>query len=130
MNAAPAPAVNAGGIGCGGGCSCGCKPRRQIPRGSIDGALAQGAALYGRFNRFPPSAVSKVRHPRLMPPVVVEIGALAGLIYRSNKGEPGQPSRAYIHIMKDPPRLVSNVEGTRLFIVGGSYRVSRRGIEG
>jgi hypothetical protein len=64
-----------------------------------------------------------------MPPIVVELGNLLGLIYRSDKGQPGR-QRAYIHVMQDPPRLVSNPEGTQLYIVGGSYRVTRRGIEG
>jgi hypothetical protein len=59
----------------------------------------------------------------------VELGQLAGLIYRSDKGQPGLP-RTYIHFMQDPPWLVSNIEGTQLYIVGGSYRVTRRGIEG
>jgi hypothetical protein len=60
---------------------------------------------------------------------VVELGELVGLVYRSDKGQRGEP-RNYIHFMQDPPRLVSNVEGTQLYIVGGSYRVTRRGIEG
>jgi hypothetical protein len=32
--------------------------------------------------------------------------------------------------MEDPPRLVSNIDGTQLYIVGGSYQVTPRGIEG
>lgn len=64
-----------------------------------------------------------------MPPVVVELGELAGLIYRSDKWQPGQP-RTYIHFMEEPPRLVSNIDGTQLYLVGGSYRVTPRGIEG
>jgi hypothetical protein len=64
-----------------------------------------------------------------MEPVVVELGELVGLIYRSDKWQPGQP-RPYIHLMQDPPRLVSNVEGTQLYILGGSYRITEHGIEG
>jgi hypothetical protein len=85
--------------------------------------------LYQSFNGFVPSRVMRKQHRRLIPPVVVELGELAGLIYRSDKGQLGQP-RTYIHFMQDPPRLVSNVEGTQLYIVGGSYRVTQRGIEG
>jgi hypothetical protein len=73
--------------------------------------------------------VMRVRHPRLMPPVVLELGELLGLIYRSDRARPAWP-RAYIHFMQDPPHLVSNVEGTQLYIVGGSYRVTHHGIEG
>lgn len=89
----------------------------------------EGMALYERFNRFGPSQVVRVRFPRVIPPVVVELGELAGLIYRSDKWYPGQPL-TYIHLMQDPPRLVSNIEGTQLYILGGSYRVTSRGIEG
>lgn len=61
--------------------------------------------------------------------VVVDLGELVGIIYRSDQGQPGQP-QAYIHLMQDPPRLVSNIEGTQLYIVGGSYRITQQGIEG
>ncbi len=91
--------------------------------------LHQGATLYQAFNGFAPSRVVKVRHSRVIPPVVVELGELVGLIYRSDKGQPGQPL-TYIHRMEDPPRLVSNIEGTQLYVVGGSYRVTPQGIEG
>jgi hypothetical protein len=49
-------------------------------------------------------------------------------VYRSSKWT-GRP-RTYIHFMEDPPRLVTDATGRRLFIVGGSYRVTSRGIEG
>ncbi len=86
------------------------------------------ATLYRRFTQLPAGSVQQVTHARLMPPVVVELGRLAGLVYRSSKWV-GRP-RTYIHFMDDPPRLVSDITGRRLFIVGGSYRVTRRGIEG
>ena len=92
-------------------------------------AVQQGVGLYKAFNHVSPSQVVRVRHPRVIPPVVVELGELVGLIYRSDKGQPGQPL-TYIHKMENPPRLVSNVEGTQLYIVGGSYRVTPQGIEG
>ena len=91
--------------------------------------MQQGIGLYEAFNRFGPSQVVTIRHPRLIPPVVVELGDLLGLIYRSDKGQPGRP-RTYIHFMENPPRLVTNVEGTQLHVVGGSYRVTPKGIEG
>lgn len=91
--------------------------------------MRQGIELYQGFNGFEPVCVVKVHHPRVIPPVVVELGELVGLIYRSDKGQQGQP-QTYIHRMEDPPRLVSNIEGTQLYIVGGSYSVTPRGIEG
>jgi len=95
----------------------------------LSGSLRRGTALYRRFNRFEPAQVVTAAHLRVTPPVVVELGELVGLIYRSDKGQRGR-WQAYVHLMQDPPRLVSNVEGTQLYIVGGSYRVTRHGIEG
>jgi len=92
-------------------------------------SLQRGVGLYHGFNGFEPAQVVKIHHPRVIPPVVVELGELVGLIYRSDKGRPGRP-RTYIHRMEDPPRLVSNIEGTQLYIVGGSYQITPRGIEG
>jgi hypothetical protein len=95
-----------------------------------DKALARrGIGLYQRFNRFGPTCLARVNHRRLMPPVVVELGELVGVVYRSDKWQPGRP-RTYIHFMEDRPRLVSDVDGTQLYVVGGSYRITRRGIEG
>jgi len=88
-----------------------------------------GEDLYRQFNCFEPARIEQVHHPRLIPPVVVELGELAGLIYRSDKWQPGTP-RTYIHFMENPPRLVSSVTGKQLYIVGGDYRVTSRGIEG
>jgi hypothetical protein len=102
---------------------------RQAQGTAMRWDFLQGMALYREFNRFRPSRILKLAQPRIIPPVVVELGELVGLIYRSNKGQPGRLS-TYIHFMEDPPRLVSNPEGSQLYIVGGSYRVTRRGIEG
>ena len=106
------------------GCSCGCGT------GSTRNTVSDAAALYRRFNGFDASQAIKVKHRRLMPPVVVELGTLAGLIYRSHKRNPLGRPRTYIHLMEKPPHLVSNVEGTQLYIVGGNYRIGPRGIEG
>jgi len=62
-------------------------------------------------------------------PAVVEVGRLRGLIYRST-GRGGAPGQTYIHLMQDPPQLMSSVDGRQLYIVGGRYRVGPRGIEG
>jgi len=91
--------------------------------------LDRGRDQYRRFNRFGSGKVIKVRHPRIMPPIVVELGDLLALIYRSEKGRPGFP-QSYVHFMENPPRLVSSPEGRQLYIVGGDYIVTARGIEG
>jgi hypothetical protein len=90
--------------------------------------MRDALALVQRFTRFPARSIEHVAHARVMPPVVAELGQLAGLVYRSSKWT-GRP-RTYIHFMEDPPRLVADATGRRLFIVGGSYRVTSRGIEG
>lgn len=105
------------------------KARGRIFDAVKEEELEQGEDLYSRFNSFGASGVMKVKHCRTIPPVVVELGELVGLIYRSDKGQQGQ-ALTYIHRLEDPPRLVSNVEGTQLYIVGGSYRVTAQGIEG
>jgi transglutaminase-like putative cysteine protease len=95
-----------------------------------DGAsIREGVGLYRAFNRFGPARLARVRHRRVMPPVVVELGRLTGLIYRCDKWRRGHP-RTFIHFMTDAPRLVSNAAGTQLYLVGGRYRVTPRGIEG
>jgi hypothetical protein len=105
------------------------RPFESGQAGQLARHIYQGTALYQTFNRFAPARTMRIRHPRLIPPVVVELGDLVGLIYRSDKDQAGRP-RTYIHIMESRPRLTSNVEGTQLYIVGGDYRVTARGIEG
>jgi hypothetical protein len=91
--------------------------------------LRHGMEIYRRFNSFNPSRVMKIKYHRVIPPVVVELGQLVGLIYRSDKWQRHR-SQTFIHLMDDPPTLVSDVNGTQLYIIGGSYRVTHRGIEG
>ena len=95
----------------------------------MDDELKRGFSLYRRFNQFDPERVFRIRHARVIPSVVVELGDLLGLIYRSDKGRHGK-DRPYIHVMEDPPRLVCDVSGSQLYIIGGSYSVTPHGIEG
>ena len=88
-----------------------------------------GGHLYRQFNQFQPDRTLTVRYPRVVPPVVVQLGELVGVIYRSDKWHRGS-ARTYVHFMEQRPRLVSNPAGTQLYVVGGSYRVTPRGIEG
>jgi hypothetical protein len=59
----------------------------------------------------------------------VVLGRLKGLIYSRGRDPAGHP-RTYVHFMRTPPWLASNAQGTQLYILGGRYRVSPRGIEG
>lgn len=101
----------------------------MIPKRSLNQAVSQGKTLYRDFNHFEAAQTITVKHSRVIPPVVVDLGELVGIIYRSDKGQSGKP-QAYIHFMQDPPHLVSSIEGTQLYIVGGSYHITQRGIEG
>lgn len=95
---------------------------------ALSRTVRDASSLYRQFTRLPARSLERVSHPRLMPPVVVDLGQLAAVVYRSDKWV-GHP-RTYIHYMEDPPRLVSDVTGRRLFLIGGSYHVTARGIEG
>jgi hypothetical protein len=73
--------------------------------------------------------VLRLSFPRVIPPILIQLGDLVGLIYRSDKWHGGDP-RTYIHFMRERPRLLCDTEGRRLFLIGGNYRVTQRGIEG
>ena len=74
--------------------------------------------------------IRRVRITRLAPPLR-PLGELRGLIYRASRA-PGEPPRNYVHFFEQPqlPVLTTDPTGRRLYIVGGRYRVTKRGIEG
>jgi hypothetical protein len=84
--------------------------------------------LFRRWNGFPADLVLR-RRRSWAPPVLVQLGRLRGVIYSSDKGRRDRV-RTYIHFMERPPILASDPAGRQLFIVGGNYRVTERGIEG
>ena len=96
---------------------------------SCDSNFDAARQLFERFHSFAPPKTLLRRCPRLMPKVLVNLGELRGLIYRSDKEQCGRP-RTFIHFMETPPLLASDPEGKQLYIVGGNYRVTSRGIEG
>ena len=57
------------------------------------------------------------------------VGELRGVIYRTRR-VPGEAPKNYVHFFKRSPLLAADPMGRRLFIIGGQYRVTRRGIEG
>lgn len=66
---------------------------------------------------------------RIMPELLVHLGELRGLIYKSNRQKHGQ-SQTFIHFMESPVQLACDSTGKQLYLLGGNYRVTRRGIEG
>jgi hypothetical protein len=58
------------------------------------------------------------------------VGELRGVIYRTRRA-PGEEPKNYVHFFQERlPLLVTNPTGTQLYIIGGQYRVTPRGIEG
>jgi hypothetical protein len=98
------------------------RPRTDLP----DLRLAR---LFRTFHGFPADRVRRAQHPRLVPRALVDLGRLCGVIYASDRGCRGTP-RTFIHFMRSCPRLACDPAGRQLYIVGGRYRVTTRGIEG
>lgn len=93
--------------------------------------LGQACALYRDFTGRAPQRLELARLPRTPPGVLVELGELTALVYRAARraDAPGQ-AESYVHRFASPPRLLADAAGRRLFIAGGRFRVTRRGIEG
>lgn len=92
-------------------------------------SLETARQLFERFHSFAPPQVLRRRCRRFIPNVLVKLGHLRGLIYSSDKEQCGRP-RTFIHFMETPPLLASDSDGKQLYILGGNYRVTSRGIEG
>jgi hypothetical protein len=103
-------------------------PMGQRKRGEAE-TVRDGAKLFESFHRFKPSKLVRSGCHRVIPDVLVEVGRLKAVIYSSDRGQRGAP-RTYIHFMSMPPTLASDVAGKQLYIIGGRYRIGRRGIEG
>lgn len=86
-------------------------------------------SLFKRFHRFPPLELRRTRCSRVIPEVLMHVGELRGLLYRSDRGQCGTP-RTFIHFLRTPAMLACDPSGRQLYILGGNYRVTRRGIEG
>jgi hypothetical protein len=66
---------------------------------------------------------------QVMGPPMTPVGELRGVIYRK-PGLPGEAQKNYVHFFKQAPLLAADSMGQKLFIIGGHYRVTKRGIEG
>lgn len=90
---------------------------------------SRAAAKFFEINHCRADRAGRARCRRLIPPVLVGVGELRALVYAADRGGKGV-KRSYIHFMDRPPILACNVAGDQLFIIGGSYRITPRGIEG
>jgi len=107
--------------------------RNPVPASSRAGAsrrvrdeIEQAADLYERFSGHDPEEIGRVTVPRV-PRVGVAIGEVDGILYstiRDGKFE------KYIHKFhkKDRPLFVVSPDGKQLFLIGGNYTFSERGI--
>ena len=91
--------------------------------------IRQARALFRDFHAFGPDRILERRLTPAPPRVLVRLGQLKGLIYTSDRGQCGRP-RTFVHFLETPPVLAANPEGTQLHILGGRYRVTRKGIVG
>jgi len=63
------------------------------------------------------------------PKTLVLIGDLEGVIYRTAKGKRKQESWVHFHDERTPPKLAYDPQTHQLYILGGKYRITPRGIE-
>lgn len=81
------------------------------------------------WHDFDPRDVMRISGPQRMPRVLVKLGELLQVAYRSNKWT-GRLEN-YRHSTRRPrPLLCTDAAGKGLFIVGGGMRVTERGLEG
>jgi hypothetical protein len=61
---------------------------------------------------------------------LLTLGELRGVIYRASRA-PGEVPKNYVHFFVQRfPVLATDPNGRRLYIIGGRFRVTERGIEG
>jgi predicted polyphosphate/ATP-dependent NAD kinase len=89
-------------------------------------AIRKAADLYERFSGHDAEVVGKVSVPNV-PTVGVSIGTLDGVLYTTVRDG---VTEKYIHKFKakDKPLLVVSPDGSQMFIVGGGYDFTERGI--
>lgn len=99
--------------------------RRGIRPGET-AAVRRAADLYERFSGHEATEGERVRVQPL-PKVAVCIGTVDGIMYTTVRD--GQVEK-YIHQFRasDKPRFVVSPDGKRLFMIGGAYDFTERGI--
>lgn len=92
----------------------------------VRGLVNQAADLYERFSGHDPEEIGTVTIPDL-PPVGVAIGEVDGILYTTVRDG---VKEKYIHKFhaKDKPLFVVSPDGKSLFLVGGNYTFTERGI--
>ena len=97
-------------------CSCGCTQQQFGSPCACGSSCACG--------------ITRVRIKRLVRLPLAPLGELRGLIYRASRA-PGEVPKNYVHFFNQRlPVLAADPTSNRLYIIGGQYRVTKRGIEG
>ena len=91
--------------------------------------LRTACELFEQFHCFPARRMLRLPCRRVMPQLLVHVGELRGLIYGSDRGQRGC-RRNFVHFLESPAQLACDSAGRQLYILGGNYRVTPRGIEG
>ena len=103
--------------------------RARVAPLQTDALLSRAQSKFVEIRHRRPDQVVRSSCDRIIPRVLVQLGELRGVIYASDRSGDGV-KRTYIHFMERPPMLACNARGDQLYIIGGGYRVTRRGIEG
>jgi hypothetical protein len=105
--------------------------KRKVRGNPTDAEWTKALDLFSEFHEFPPDAVTVASiRQKGMPSLVVHIGELVSLTYRSNKWDKNARSVDYTHRFGKPlPVLVSDADGN-LYIIGGVYKITSDGIVG
>lgn len=107
--------------------------KNPVPASSRAGAsrrfkneIAQAADLYERFSGHDPEEIGRIKIPKL-PPVGVAIGDVDGILYTTVRDG---VEEKYIHKFhkRDKPLFVVSPDGKSLFLIGGNYTFTERGI--
>jgi len=105
--------------------------KRKVRGNPTDAEWGAVVNLFAEFHEFLPDTVTVATVGRKsMPSLVMQIGELVSLTYRSNKWDKNERSVDYSHKFKKPlPVLVSDADGN-LYIIGGAYKITSDGIVG
>src|SRR5262245_14269494 len=103
-------------------CSCGCS-QQQFASPCACGSSGGPGLSCG-------CGITRMRITRLVRLPLAPLGELRGVIYRASRA-PGEVPKNYIPSFHPRlPVLAADPTGKRLYILGGQYRVTKRGIEG
>ncbi len=95
----------------------------------VRGCLRQAREFIHPFQYFQAPRLLQRQCQRMTPDMLMHLGELRGLIYRSDRGRCGR-TRTFVHFFETPAELTCDPLGRQLHILGGNYRITHRGIEG